>query len=294
VPATTDPAGAERLSVTANGVRFEALAWGSPDAPLALLLHGFPDCATTWRHLGPALGARGWRTVAPWMRGYGPTGLAPDDSYRIADLVDDVLALHGALDGGDDAVLVGHDWGAATVWAVTQRAPGRFRRVVALALPPPAALLRPFAWPVRFDVGAQQLRASWYFLYNQLPGAERGLDRLVPKLWRDWSPGYDATDDVPSVLAALDGRAERRASLKYYRDNLRGGLRATFATRAGAPALMLHGERDGCIKAGVVRDAEDLLFPGSRMELLPGVGHFLHLEDPARVEALVGEWLEGP
>jgi pimeloyl-ACP methyl ester carboxylesterase len=86
----------EQLSVSASGLRFGALAWGDPDAPLALLVHGYPDTAWTWRHLGPYPAERGWRAVAPFTRGYGPTDLAPDDSYLIADQAADLLALSNA------------------------------------------------------------------------------------------------------------------------------------------------------------------------------------------------------
>ena len=83
-----------------------ALHWGPDDGPLAILLHGFPDSAGTWRHLGPALAARGYRVVAPYNRGYAPTDLAPDDAYQLGALVADVIAIHEAL--GGDAVSYTH------------------------------------------------------------------------------------------------------------------------------------------------------------------------------------------
>jgi pimeloyl-ACP methyl ester carboxylesterase len=42
-----------------------ALTWGPESGPLAVLLHGFPDTAHTWRHLGPVLADHGWHVVAP-------------------------------------------------------------------------------------------------------------------------------------------------------------------------------------------------------------------------------------
>ncbi|MES4793201.1 MAG: alpha/beta hydrolase, partial [Chloroflexota bacterium] len=101
--------------MTANGVEFAYLTAG--DGPLALLLHGFPDTAHTWRHLLPELAAAGFRVVAPWMRGYAPSSLAPDDCYQSGALGADAIALHEALGGDTDAVLVGHDWGAVAAYA---------------------------------------------------------------------------------------------------------------------------------------------------------------------------------
>jgi pimeloyl-ACP methyl ester carboxylesterase len=284
----------EQLRVDANGLTFAALAWGDPQAPLALLVHGYPDTAWTWRHLGPELADAGYRAVAPFTRGYGPTDLAPDDSYLVADQARDVLALHTALGGDDRAVLIGHDWGAVAAWAVTDVEPGRFARYVCLAVPPTAAILKPFTSPKTLPMGLRQARMSWYFIYNQLPGSERGLDRVIPKLWRDWSPGYDARDDLGHVFEALRGPGRRRAALSYYRNNLQRGLMATFGLDPKAPALYLHGEDDGCMQADIVSAFPETLPAGSRYDRLPGVGHFMHLEDPPRVNALITAWVGAP
>lgn len=280
-----------QLMVEANGLSFGALTWGDPHAPLALLVHGYPDTAWTWRHLGPALAAAGWRAVAPFSRGYAPTGLAPDDRYRVADLAADVLALHDALGGDERAVLVGHDWGAFTAWAVADVAPGTFARYVCLAVPPPQTVLRPFGSTRTWGLVARQLRMSWYLAYQQLPGTERTLERLLPRLWRDWSPGYDGAQDVRLVLDALAGPGRARAALQYYRQNLRRGLPALVGIRPTAPALYLHGADDGCMTVRTIEEFAATLPSGSRVEVVAGAGHFLQLEDPDRVNDLVLDWI---
>lgn len=279
------------LTIDARGVRFGALAWGEEDAPPALLVHGFPDTAWTWRHLGPALAAQGWRAVAPFTRGYAPTAVPADGRYRLTDQADDLLALHAALGGDERAVLIGHDWGAIATWTVTAVEPGRFARYVALAVPPIGgafSILRS-----RDAEGLRQLRRSWYIGFNQLPGVERTLDRLIPYLWRTWSPGYDGAADAARALDALAGPAARGAALGYYRQNLRPGpgLRDALRTRPGAPVLYLHGAQDGCMGAEVGVRYAPRLPTGSRFELLPGSGHFPQLEDPERVNALVLDWI---
>lgn len=284
----------EQLRLEVPGMAFGALAWGDPDAPLALLVHGYPDTAWTWRHLGPALAARGWRAVAPFTRGYAPTDLAPNDRYRIADLAGDVLGLHTALGGDERAVLVGHDWGAVAAWAVTALEPGRFVRHVAMAVPPPPALLKPWTSPRTLGIALRQARLSWYFLFNQLPGVEYGLGRVIAHHWRHWSPGYDAREDLAHVARALPSPERRRAALRYYRNNLQGGLKATFTLRPGAPVLYLHGERDGCMQPAFGAEYPETRAPGSRFEVVAGAGHFLHLEQPHRVERLVTDWLGAP
>ena len=274
-----------------------ALTWGSDTGRLAVLLHGFPDTPHTWRHLGPQLADAGWRVVAPFTRGYAPSDVPGDGSGHVAALMHDAAAIHGALDGGDDAVLVGHDWGAITANALAAHADSPFAKVVAMAVPPfpavrSARTLR--ALP-------RQLRNSWYIAYNQLPVVpERSLDRLVPRLWHDWSPGYDATEDVGRALASMPDQAHRTAVLGYYRSLVRPFPRPPRAYRrwAGAemrlpvvPTLYLHGSADRTLDARLTTGVADLLPPGSDTCLLPGAGHFLHLEEPEAVGRQVLKFL---
>src|SRR5947209_14591127 len=68
------------IHVHANGIDFAALTAG--DGPLVLLLHGFPDNAHTWDHQLGALAQAGYRAVAPFIRGYHPTGVPADGLDR--------------------------------------------------------------------------------------------------------------------------------------------------------------------------------------------------------------------
>src|ERR1700704_188347 len=96
--------------LSANGVEFAVLEAGS--GPLALCLHGFPDSAHTWRYLLPELAGAGFHAVAPFMRGYAPTGIPDDGCYSLGALIADANAIHDALEADEGAVLIGHDWGA--------------------------------------------------------------------------------------------------------------------------------------------------------------------------------------
>ncbi|HUR75523.1 MAG TPA: alpha/beta fold hydrolase [Sporichthya sp.] len=283
----------ERLQVSANGLTFEVLAWGDPTGPLALCLHGFPDTPWTWRELGPHLAGQGWRVVAPFMRGYAPSGLAPDDDYSAASLGRDAVALHAALGGDERAVLIGHDWGALAAYEVTRAAPpGTFARYVALAAPPPAAVFVPLRHRATLILGLRQLRRSWYTVLNQLPGvSERSLDMLIPKLWRDWSPGYQGRGDAETALTALHLPENRRAALRYYRNSLRPRALRASCRPPGAPVLHLHGAEDGCLGVDLVAVGEPMLAPGSRAVVVTGAGHFLQLERPALVHDLITEWI---
>lgn len=283
----------ERFPVAANGLTFDVLAWGDPAGPLALCLHGFPDTPWTWRELGPYLAERGWRVVAPFMRGYAPTDLAPDDDYSPSATARDAVALHAALKGDGRAVLIGHDWGAIATWEVTHSSPATFARYVVLAVPP-LAVLRVIR-PRHAGTAAGQLRKSWYTIFNQLPGvSERSLDRLIPKLWRDWSPGYQGRGDAETALTALNAPANRRAALRYYRDTFRPGAVRLATAAPGAPALFLQGVDDGCLGIEFLPLAEPLLLPGSRAIAVEDAGHFLQLEQPAVVNEAIAGWIGTP
>jgi pimeloyl-ACP methyl ester carboxylesterase len=288
-------------------MNFAALVWGPEDGPLALCLHGYPDTAHTWRHLGPYLGQRGWRVVAPFTRGYGPTDLAPDGAYQLGALARDAEALHRELGGDSRAVLIGHDWGSETACLVGSHAPGLFSRFVILAVPPPGALQSVFRSPVAFVRGlpliVRQLRMSWYMFFQVLPGiSERRLRRLIPELWADWSPRYDAGEDVAAVFESLNTPERRTAALRYYRamflpwqrQDEYAAEQARERDLPDAPLLYLHGEDDGCLEAALAGRTAPLLGPGQRVELVPEAGHFLHLERPDDVNARIAQFLGTP
>jgi pimeloyl-ACP methyl ester carboxylesterase len=295
--AATEP---EQLRYESSGMSFGALAWGPADGPLALCLHGYPDTAWTWRHLGPELAADGWRVVAPFMRGYAPTDLAPDGCYQVGALARDAVGAHAALDGDERAVLIGHDWGAEAVYAVAGSSPGIYRRLVTLAIPPSAVLLKPPASMSDMRRALRQLRYSWYMGFHQLPGiSERAQSRLIPRLWAAWSPGFDASEDLAHVWRALDSPARLTAALRYYRALAQPWQRSgSYAAeqrglfrRPSEPVLYLHGRDDGCMQATYTEGAIDVLPAGSEVDVVDGAGHFLQLERPELVNRRIADFI---
>lgn len=256
--------------------------------PLVLAVHGFPDDATTFRGQVPALVAAGYRVVCPTQRGYAPSGLARSGRYDAEALGRDLVALADRFSPGAPVRLLGHDWGALAAFAAAALAPGRFSHLCTLAVPHGAAFAR--------SLGPAQARRSWYMGLFQLPGvAEARLARddfaLVDRLWRDWSPGYQASaEELRSVKQGIAGR--ETAVLSYYRAlrsfrAITGASRRLTFARVGIPSLHLHGADDGCIGVECARGAERYYDGPYRLRVIEGAGHFLQRERPEEVSAEV-------
>jgi len=117
-----------------NGATLHLTEAGEPGAPLILLSHGFPECAYSWRHQMEPLAAAGYHVIAPDQRGYGHSSAPHDVSfYGINNLAGDLCALIDEQ-GHDQAIFVGHDWGAIIVWETSRLFPERVKAVVGVSV----------------------------------------------------------------------------------------------------------------------------------------------------------------
>ena len=279
----------------ANGYEVAFLECGS--GPLALCLHGFPDSAHTWRHLLPELAGAGFRAVAPFQRGYAPSAVPKDGRYQTGVLALDAIALHEVLGGDGDAAIIGHDWGGPATYGAASQEPGRWSKVVGLAVPPSAAVAQAFV------TNLEQLRRSWYMFFFQHPLADLVVPAedlaFIDRLWRDWSPGFDATEELALVKPSLRDPANLQAALGYYRATLGAGyvdpaladVQAATQAVPTQPTLYLHGADDGAIGVEVAEAARAMVGENVSIEIVAGTGHFLHLEQPETVNRRIVEFL---
>jgi len=255
--------------VDANGLRFAYLEEG--EGPLVLLFHGFPDTAHTWDATRPVLAAAGFRAVSPFLRGYAPSGIPERDTTAHAR-GRDVLALIDALGGGAPAILVGHDWGSDCVYAATNLAPERVRKLVTVAIPyPPGVTPTPrLAWAVR------------HFAVFKLPGTVRRFVRddfaMVDVMVRRWSPTWDyAPEELEPVKNAFAAPGCLNAALGYYRalwwppPELSGDI--------AVPTLAIAGADDPNVGVSAYEEARRKHTGPYRVEAIGG-GHFCHRESP--------------
>jgi pimeloyl-ACP methyl ester carboxylesterase len=261
--------------------------------PLVVALHGFPDTPHTWRHLGPVLADHGYRVAAPWLPGYEAPATGPID---VGTYVRQVRAVRKALKADKRAVLIGHDWGAFTGYGTVSSDPKAFCRLVTLAVPPSPALAGSM-------FSYAQIKRSFYIWFIQQVGlAETTL--LQPgfweSLWSDWSPGYDARQDISwlreqvtaETIGGVIGPYRAMFNPEFADPNARAEAAATLAAPP-IPTLYLHGKNDGGLGAELVEGAADYLpAAGSSFELIDGVGHFLHLEKPDLIAERICSWLD--
>ncbi len=164
-------------SVRANYLSFQVAMIGA-GRHLILCLHGFPESAISWRHLGAALAQTGYRVWAPDLRGYAgtdkPEGI---DAYRMETLLDDVS---GLLDVAqvERVSLVGHDWGGIIAWYYAMRHSCRVEKLIVLNAPHPACFERELRY-------WRQMRRSWYACVFQIPW----LPEVALAAWQGYGIG---------------------------------------------------------------------------------------------------------
>ena len=121
--------------ISVNGVELEVFEAGKENFGNPIVLcHGWPAHAFCWRHQLPALATAGYHVIVPNQRGYGNSARPTDvTAYDLAHLTDDLVALLDHF-GYDDAVFVGHDWGANVVWGTALLHPSLSAMIGALML----------------------------------------------------------------------------------------------------------------------------------------------------------------
>jgi pimeloyl-ACP methyl ester carboxylesterase len=288
--------GVREGTVKANGLEFAYLEQGS--GPLLLLLHGFPDNAYTWSHQMPVFADAGYRTVAPFMRGYPPTQIPDGGFFDSATLALDARDLIEGLGGGDPAYVLGTDWGTFMTLALMQAFPETVRRAVVTAVPhqPAAAGI--------LGMG-DLLRHTWHAFFNtvpHLPEVAYAADdfALVEYLWETWEPGFHDPDHLASIKRTLSEPGALTAALNYYRaqfafdpariDPAIEDVRQRLTGMISVPTMVVFGREDPYARFGENHRA--FFTGGFRLEILDGGRHFIHRSRPDVFNPVILSWLD--
>lgn len=273
-----------RISTVArDGLTFDVLDEGPADGELVVLLHGFPERATSWRHVAPLLHAQGYRTLAMDQRGYA-RGARPRRrrDYRVRELVGDVLALVDAAAGSTRSVhVVGHDWGAIVAWGLAQEHPDRVRTLTAVSVPHPMAFLK------AMTRSAQALK-SWYMLAFQVP---RLPELVIGRIGQASDSQLEASgmtrEDVERVRREIVDDGALPGALGWYRAlplNDPRDLRRTVTV----PTTLVWSDGDVAVGRWSAEHSGDWVDAPYRLVVLEGVSHWIPTQAPqALAEAIL-------
>ncbi len=273
---------------TRSGLAFDAWTAGRSDAPLVLLLHGYPQSRHTWREQLPALAAAGFRAVAPDQRGYSP-GARPDpadlNNYHYDKLVGDALDIAAALGHGARRFhLVGHDWGGQVSWGVAARHPERLASLAILSRPHPTA----FVAALQAPDGDQKHRSRHHRAFLNPDTGRLLLEDDARRLRRNLSEAGVPAAAVSDYVSVLGNAGAMEAALAWYR--AQAELRVSLGPIA-VPTLYLWGDADATVGRQAAEGTPAQVTGGCRFVVLPGIGHFITDEAPARVNELLAEHL---
>jgi pimeloyl-ACP methyl ester carboxylesterase len=267
-----------RVDSSGVGIDVEVTGTGRP----VVLLHGFPDTGSLWRHQVPALADSGYQVIVPDLRGYGKSDKPETvESYSLPYVVGDVLAILDAL-GIERAHVVGHDWGAAIAWGIGSLVPDRTDQLVALSVGNPMSFI---------DAGYEQREKSWYMLLFQFEGiAERWLSDNDWANFRSWAGHPDADN----VIAELERSQSLTPALNYYRANV--PPQALVDPPMQLPAV--QASTMGVWSTGDIALTEKQMAGSGahvsgpwRYERIEGPGHWMQLEAPDAVNELLIDFL---
>lgn len=266
-------------SVPVDGGRLRLEVADCGAGPAVMLLHGFPDDRHVWRKQVPALLSAGYRVIVPDQRGCGDSDMAQGVAdYALPLLVDDLVAILDHLELRD-VKLVGHDWGAVIGWHFAISHPDRVSRYVALSVGHPTAYAR---GPL------EQKLKGYYVLLFQL----RGIAEWVLKAgnWRIFRSLTRQPDEVAHWISRLSRPGRLTAAINYYRANL--GLLSTHERpKATMPVMGVFSDGDRFLTAAQMQRSADFCTGPFRFERIGGAGHWLQLDAPDQINALLIDFL---
>ncbi len=277
--------------IEANGLRFAYLEQGQ--GPLVLIFHGYPDTPHSWQDVQQRLAKAGYRVIMPWMRGYPPSSPSNEDDYRLPTLGRDVLSLIDAF-GAEQAVVVGHDWGAVAVMNAAASDPSKLDAMVTLCIP---HLRVAFSWSL-----PGLLMDAPHFVYYQSPWSERRVSAdnfaHIDQLLAQWSaPGYEPAPHIAEdIKITLSQPGATQNALQYYKSLLGWtNLKTVVGSRSdriSTPSLVIAGREDNAVDLDIYEKARHAFVGDYQFVALDGVGHFPQLEAPEQTAETILKFLE--
>ncbi len=274
---------------------------GRDGRPVVLLLHGWPDDATTWDNVMPQLMAEGFRVIAPWLRGFGETTFHKKSTPRTGNsgiLAMDAISLMDALNIKEFSV-IGHDWGANIAETLAVGWPDRVSRIALLCTPPRLGGIPtpPF----------QHAQLEWYHWFQ---ATKRGQDAVRKDpvgfahiMWENWSPegwfneatftqvaeSWKNEDFVDITLHSYQSRWDE-AEPDPKSAKLEKEVKSTQTL--SLPTLYIQGEADGVNPVYTSENVHKKFTGPFQRIVMPGVGHFPSREAPDLLSEYLIQFLQ--
>lgn len=286
------------LAIRTSLLEIAFLDEGPRLGPPVFLLHGWPDDIRAWTAIAPMLNDAGFRTIIPYLRGFGHTRFLSKETVRDGRgyaLAQDVIDLADALAIAQFFV-AGHDWGARAAYHLAALFPSRVDRIAAMALPyqPRGEFPMP-SFP--------QARLFWYqwFMCTERGAAAVRRDPVgFSKIqWDTWSPeGWYMEEEFVKTAESFTNPDWAAVTLNGYRtrflpdavDCRYDGLaqRMKDIAHLKTPTLVINGGRDNCDAPEAFEEMEHRFATGYELLTIQTVGHFIPREAPELVgKALV-------
>ncbi|MEM6587346.1 MAG: alpha/beta hydrolase [Pseudomonadota bacterium] len=276
---------------------FEA---GPEDGPVVMLMHGWPYDAHCYLDVMELLAAKGIRSVAPFLRGYGPTRFLSDDTMRSGEqaaLGADLLALMDAL-SIETATLAGYDWGGRAACIVAAIAPERVTGLVSCGVGYNIQNIAHANDPGPVD---EETRFWYIYLFNtergrvQLANDPHGFGKFIWRLWScNWA--FDAAT-YDQTAASFENPDYVDIVIHSYRHRFGGvagdpavaHIEAQLAKQPQitVPTIILQGEDDAVDPPSMDDPVRSKFTSSYERRVLPRVGHNPPQEDPPAFAAAV-------
>lgn len=269
-------------SVRRGSLTFDVYDEGPADGEVVVLLHGFPERASSWRLVAPRLHEAGYRTLAMDQRGYS-RGARPGRrrDYRVSELVADVLALVDVAVGPAGRVhVVGHDLGAIVGWATAQRHPDRVATLTAVSVPHPMSFVTAMA-------RSRQVLKSWYVLAFQLPKLPELVIRRLGKVSDSQLAASGMTrEDLERVQREIVDDDALSGAIGWYRALPFNDPRPLWG-KVSVPTTLVWSDGDVAVGRWSAENNHRWVEGPYRFVALEGVSHWIPTQAPEELAAAI-------
>ena len=297
--------------ISTNNIELEVFEAGQENKGNPIILcHGWPEHAFSWRHQIPALVEAGYHVIVPNQRGYGNSAKPKAvTDYDLTSLCGDLVGLLNHYNY-EEAIFMGHDWGAMVVWGLALLHPDRVKKIINLALPYQERDTTPWLETMEKYLGPD----NYFVHFNQKPGVadailEENTTRFLSNLYRKNIVAPSPETGMHMINLARSTKSEGEAimseselsvfisafkasgftpSINWYRNldrnwHLLGQVNPVIQH----PTLMIYGARDSIPK------------PPNLAQFVPKVteveldcGHWIQQERREETNQVVLKWLK--